>query len=441
MSEWIPVCGEEGGAPIEICAEDDGTLLLTSITDHFPGTTTLKYRSKETNAFRGVKCQDGVLTPPSKEYGWEASKLYICVNPDKKEDTSNKRKLDQEEYSPAKQQRNHIDAWESQYEMKKNPDSCTDLVLLGLSPGCTELTVRSYFEKYGDLVMVQLKKSKDSAVGYGFIKFKEKSVEKLMLKQKHEIEGRLCTLRIPDSQNGDKAHRKVYISYHSQEVTVDDLREHFEKYGDIVDVYVSNPWRHFAFVTFADRRVAESLLGKEHHIREHSLYIKSAVQTGKHKKEDNDDPDGGFSEDTSREAEINRQSSGGGGPGGYTGYGYGYGYGPNGLMPPGAGPYGPMHPGMMPGGMAPNGAGGYPNMGPNGSYGPYPGSQAGPTPPGVSPYSSGGNSSSQSSNGRGGDNGGYSDRKSSAGYGNYGYGYGQGSYRPPLPRTSYPSKD
>jgi len=435
MSEWIPVCGEEGGAPIEICAEDDGTLLLTSITDHFPGTTTLKYRSKETNAFRGVKCQDGVLTAPSKEYGWEASKLYICVNPDKKEEASNKRKLDQEEYAPAKQQRSHIDSWESQFEVKKNPDSCTDLVLLGLSPSCTEQTVKSYFEKYGELVMVQLKKSKDSAVGYGFIKFKDKSVEKMALKQKHEIEGRLCTLRIPDSQNGDKAYRKIYISYHSQEVTVEDLREHFEKYGDIVDVYVSSPWRHFAFVTFSERRAAESLLGKEHHIREHSLYIKSAVQTGKHKMEDErerepSDPDGGFSEDTSREAEINRQGQA---ASGYPGYGYGYGYGPSGMMPPAAGPYGPMHPSMMQGG---NGAGGYPG------YGPYPGPQSGPTPPGVSPYPSGGRDSAQSANGRGGDARGYSDRKSPAGYGQYGYGYGQqGSYRPPLPRTNYPSKD
>jgi len=430
MSEWIPVCGEEGGAPIEICAEDDGTLLLTSITDHFPGTTTLKYRSKETNAFRGVKCQDGVLTAPSKEFGWEVAKLYICVNPEKKEEASNKRKLEEEEYTPAKQQRSHIDAWESQFETTKDPNSCTDLVLLGLSPSCTDQIVKNYFEKYGELVMVQLKKSKDSAVGYGFIKFKDKSVERQMLKQKHEIDGRLCTLRIPDSQNGDKAYRKIYISYHSQDVTVEDLRDHFEKYGDVVDVYVSNPWRHFAFVTFAERSVAESLLGKEHHIREHSLYIKSAVQTGKHKKEeDNNDVNGGYREDPSREGELNRGGSM------YPGYGYGYGYGQSAMMPPG--PYGPMHPGMAPG---------YPNMGPspgmgghNGSYGQYPPrSPPGPPAPGVSPYSQG------ASKGRGGENGGYPDRKAASGYGSYGsygYGYGQGSYRPPLPRTSYPSKD
>ena len=34
-------------------------------------------------------------------------------------------------------------------------------------------------------------------------------------KQKHVIDGRECLLRIPDSQQGDKALRKIYVGYHS----------------------------------------------------------------------------------------------------------------------------------------------------------------------------------------------------------------------------------
>ena len=45
MSEWVPVCETEGAQPVEIETDDDGTMPLSSITAHFPGTTTLKFRA------------------------------------------------------------------------------------------------------------------------------------------------------------------------------------------------------------------------------------------------------------------------------------------------------------------------------------------------------------------------------------------------------------
>ena len=45
MSEWVPVCKTEGAQPVEIETDDDGTMPLSSITAHFPGTTTLKFRA------------------------------------------------------------------------------------------------------------------------------------------------------------------------------------------------------------------------------------------------------------------------------------------------------------------------------------------------------------------------------------------------------------
>jgi hypothetical protein len=35
----------------------------------------------------------------------------------------------------------------------------------------------------------------------------------------------------------------------------------------VVDVFIPEPWRHFAFVTFAEQRVAASLIGKEHNLK------------------------------------------------------------------------------------------------------------------------------------------------------------------------------
>ena len=36
----------------------------------------------------------------------------------------------------------------------------------------------------------------------------------------------------------------------SETITADDLKEHFEKFGPVTDVYIPKPFRSFAFVTF-----------------------------------------------------------------------------------------------------------------------------------------------------------------------------------------------
>lgn len=51
------------------------------------------------------------------------------------------------------------------------------------------------------------------------------------------------------------------------QITTDDLREYFSKYGEIVDVFIPKPFRAFAFVTFADSDVAQALCGEDHIIK------------------------------------------------------------------------------------------------------------------------------------------------------------------------------
>jgi len=358
MSEWILVSGDLGEEPIEIETEEDGRMLLESLTAHFPGTTTLKYKNPENLAFRGIKCIDGILNPPSKDQGWAVSKLYYCVNPEK--ENSKKRKVEVE--VPSSSASKHF---------KQDPSKCTDLVLLGLSPKTTEKDIRDYFsEHHGELTMVNVKKSRDENVGYGFIRFKEKEVEREMLKTQHQVDGRKWILRVPDSQQGDKAHRKIYVSYHSEEITVDDLRQHFEKFGEVTDVYISNPWRHFAFVTFADVRIAQSLVGKEHHLGEVSLLIKTSAKTKSGKKDEEN------GDNTERNMKMPPIFAGYGPPG----------YGPGGYGPGGPGGYMGMMPGC--GGPPPpinmmdqrGGWGGYPRPPMPEGRGAPSGNQGGPGP-------------------------------------------------------------
>ena len=60
-------------------------------------------------------------------------------------------------------------------------------------------------------------------------------------------------------------------------MTSDDLRSYFSKFGDVVDVFIPKPFRAFAFVTFSDPEVAQSLCGEDHIVKNTSVHISSAA--------------------------------------------------------------------------------------------------------------------------------------------------------------------
>ena len=43
----------------------------------------------------------------------------------------------------------------------------------------------------------------------------------------------------------------------TEDMTSDDLREYFSKYGEVTDVFIPKPFRAFAFITFLDPEVAQ----------------------------------------------------------------------------------------------------------------------------------------------------------------------------------------
>ena len=268
-SEWVAICECEGAQPVEIETEEDGALPLASVVAHFPGATTLKYRAPGGTAYRGVKMKEAVLVAPSG--GWATAALYIAVNPAAE---ASKRKREEEgeqvHSAPAKVAR--------PLYTEDSDTECRDMILLGMKPATTEAEVRAYFQEElrADLLLCQMKRSKDSMTGYAFVKFADKETEKTLRRQKHVIEGRECTLKIPDSRanQGERGDRKVYVSYHDETLSKDEMRQHFEQFGEVEDVFVPTPWRHFAFVTFASAAVAQSLIGKEHNVRGVSLLMK-----------------------------------------------------------------------------------------------------------------------------------------------------------------------
>lgn len=250
---------------MEVPSEDDGTLLLTTLSAQFPGACGLKYRNHETGTMRGIRLSDGRLYPPDTEWGRH---VYITVFPkgDKQSGPSSLSSDSNTSIKPYKR-----------YERQK----CSDLIVLGLPWKSNEEDLRKYFQQFGELLMVQVKKDPKSgqSKGFGFVRFAEYDSQVKCMAQRHMIDGRWCDVRIPNSKEGAQQlmNRKVFVGRCTEEMTADDLRHYFNKFGEVVDVFIPKPFRAFAFVSFADPETAQALCGEDHIIKGASVHISGAA--------------------------------------------------------------------------------------------------------------------------------------------------------------------
>ncbi|XP_059144395.1 TAR DNA-binding protein 43-like isoform X2 [Physella acuta] len=261
MAQYIQVVEDENDEPVEIPSEPDGTLLLTTLSAQFPGACGLKYRNPESGAFRGIRLVEGVLHPPDGVWG---SFQYLAVFP-----KENKRKGEDGFDNPA--------AKTKRLENQK----CSDLIVLGLPWKSTEDDLTKYFQQFGELILVQVKRDPKSgqSKGFGFIRFVNYESQVKCCAQRHMIDGRWCDVTIPNSKEGSNQmmNRKVFIGRVTEDISAEDLRNYFSKFGEVVDVFIPKPYRAFAFVTFADAETAQALCGEDHIIKGASVHVSSAA--------------------------------------------------------------------------------------------------------------------------------------------------------------------
>lgn len=74
--------------------------------------------------------------------------------------------------------------------------------------------------------------------------------------------------------------KKVFVARCTENITADDLLAYFSKFGDVTDVFIPKPFRAFAFVTFADPKIARSLCGEDHIIKKTSVHVTTASPKG-----------------------------------------------------------------------------------------------------------------------------------------------------------------
>jgi hypothetical protein len=101
---------------------------------------------------------------------------------------------------------------------------------------------------------------------------------------RHLIDERWCDVKFPDSQlqqvevvRKKEDQCKIFVARISETIKADDLREHFDQFGQVTDVFYPEPFRSFAFVTFVEAKVAQSLIGKDHVVKGCSVHIGPAT--------------------------------------------------------------------------------------------------------------------------------------------------------------------
>ena len=135
--------------------------------------------------------------------------------------------------------------------------------------------------------------------GFGFIRFSSYESQMRVLAQRHMIgmtgllglllptlsltviiaDGRWCDVKIPNSKEGavQQVPCKVFVGRCTEDMTADDLKEYFSKFGEVTDVFIPKPFRAFSFITFLDPEVAQSLCGEDHIVKGVSVHVSNAA--------------------------------------------------------------------------------------------------------------------------------------------------------------------
>lgn len=59
----------------------------------------------------------------------------------------------------------------------------------------------------------------------------------------------------------------MFVGRCTEDITAEDLKDYFSKFGEVTDVFIPRPFRAFSFVTFLDPEVAASLCGEDHIVK------------------------------------------------------------------------------------------------------------------------------------------------------------------------------
>lgn len=233
---------------VEIPTEDDGTLLLSSVSAQFPNAVGLRYKTKS-GSWRGMRVEGNNIDPPDE--GWGDGD-YSVVN----------KKIPHNCFESGSFPKQHS---------RINDNGITDLMVGGLPFSASEDDIRRYFENnFGELDMLEVKYDNEGkSRGFGFIRFKSTKATEAALAGIHILNNRKFEVRYSKKSlmrqtELENIPLKLFVGRLPQGTTTTDLQEYFGSYGVLKDVYIPTPFKGYGFVQFGSPIVATKVLNDTH---------------------------------------------------------------------------------------------------------------------------------------------------------------------------------
>jgi len=163
-------------------------------------------------------------------------------------------------------------------QRKSEDDGEGKLFVGGLAWDSTEDSIKSYFEKFGTVEAVNLKKNKDDPSkhrGFCFVKFTSPEYVDSVLSQKepHFIDGSKVDPKsaCPAGVRPEQRTKKIFVGGLQEQTTEDKLMEYFGQFGEIqnnIEFAVdrnTQKKRGFCFIEFANEGIVDRIVKKKFH--------------------------------------------------------------------------------------------------------------------------------------------------------------------------------
>jgi len=260
---YIVVKEEFEDEPLELELEEDGNLRMSTLISQFSGACGLRFRNVATGAMRGVRLHNDLFLPPNGAEGWPTDVVFNVVyskNPDK---------------SAKKAENGH----QQMSVPRRSGNKPSDLAVLSIPWQTTAEDLKMYFSRFGKVVFSDIKVDAETGKsrGFGFIRFEHYESQLAAMECPiHELDGRQIVLRLTKKGETGNQLRKVFVGRLTTDLNRHDLQEYFSQFGQITEITIPQPFRSFAFITFADSNDAIAILDQDHLIKGTSVVTRSA---------------------------------------------------------------------------------------------------------------------------------------------------------------------
>ncbi|KAK7251040.1 hypothetical protein RIF29_33907 [Crotalaria pallida] len=163
------------------------------------------------------------------------------------------------------------------------------LVVLGIPWDIDTEGLKEYMSKFGDLedCIVMKERSTGRSRGFGYVTFTSVDDAKNVLSSEHILGNRTLEVKVATPKEemrapSTKKVTRIFVARIPPSVTEETFRSHFEKYGEITDLYMpkdqgSKIHRGIGFITFTNADSVENLMPETHELGGSTVVVDRAT--------------------------------------------------------------------------------------------------------------------------------------------------------------------